>query len=257
MTVSDSTLPAPAPAAKNSFQRIAGVFFAPAETFADIARKPDILVPLLVILVIGFASTFLAMPKLDWDAMIATQMDTFKQQRSNMSDSDLARTESMMKKMLPFTKGMVAIGPALLIIGYLIIALIIWGACRLMGGAGDFKQAFSATLYAHFPRVVLMIIGTVVVMMKGSVNPMLMQTIVKSSVAGLANIDMMEQPVLFALLGSLEIFQIWTIVLLIIGFAALSKLSKGKTAAIVITLWLVTIVVKVGFAALGAMRMKS
>lgn len=257
MTVSDSTLPAPAPATKNSFQRIAGVFFSPAETFADIARKPDILVPLLLILVLGFVSTFMALPKLDWDGMIDMQMDTMKRQNPNLGADDLERTEGIMKKMLPFTKAMVAIGPVLLIIGYLIIALVIWGACRLMGGSGDFKQAFSATLYAHFPRVILMIIGTIVVMMKGSVNPMLMQTVVKSSVAGLANIDMMKQPVLFALLGSLEIFQIWTIVLLIIGFSALSKLSKAKTAAIILTLWVVTVVAKVGFAALGAMRMKS
>ena len=42
MTASDITRPAPA--AKNSFQRIAGVFFAPVETFADIARKPDVLI---------------------------------------------------------------------------------------------------------------------------------------------------------------------------------------------------------------------
>jgi hypothetical protein len=251
MTAIDTTQPAP-PAPKNAFQRIAGVFFAPVETFADIARKPDILIPLLVILVIGFVSTFLIMPHLDWDAMLAQQQEMVKKQNPNVSDADLAQMGKFTKVL---GKAMGYISPLLVIIGYLIIALVIWGACRLMGGQGDFKQAFSATLYAHFPRVVLGIIAGVVVMARGMVDPSTMATVVKSSPAFLA--DMKEQPVLFTLLGSLEIFQIWTIILLIIGFAMLSKLSKAKTAAIIISLWVITVVVKLGFAALGAARMNS
>ena len=60
---------APVAAAKNPFQRIAGVLFAPAETFQDIARKPDILVPLLLILIIGYVGTFLVVPKMDFSAL--------------------------------------------------------------------------------------------------------------------------------------------------------------------------------------------
>jgi FtsH-binding integral membrane protein len=67
---------------------------------------------------------------------------------------------------------------------------------------------------------------------------------------------MSEHPVLFSLLSSFDIFTIWTLILLIIGFSTLSRMSRGKSAAIVISLWLFTVVVKLGFAALGASRMK-
>ena len=252
MTAIDPSVPAPVPAEKNAFQRIAGVFIAPVETFADIARKPDILVPLLVIIVIGYASTILSLPHLDFDAMIAQQGEMMKKQNPNVSDADIAQMGRFTKIL---AQGASWVGPFLIIIGYLIIALVIWGACRLMGGSGDFKQAFSATLYAHFPRMVLSIVATIVLMAKGKVDPQLIPTLVKSSPAFL--VDMKEQPVLFSLLTSFDIFQIWTIVLLIIGFAALSKLSKAKTAAIILTLWAVSLVIKVGFAALGAARMKA
>jgi hypothetical protein len=251
-TAIDPAAPAPAPATKNAFQRMAGVFFAPVETFADIARKPDIVAPLLLILVIGFATTFLAMPHLDWDAMVTQQAEMVKKQNPNMSDSDIERMGRITKSIAKVS-GYIA--PLLIVIGYLVIALVVWGACRMMGGQGSFKQAFSATLYAHFPRVVLGIVATAVIMARGMVDPSTMQTIVKSSPAFL--VDMKTNPVLFALLASFEIFQIWTLILLIIGFAALSKLSKAKTAAIVISLWLVLLVVKIGFAALGAARMKA
>lgn len=248
----DTTAPAPAPATKNSFQRIAGVFFAPVETFADIARRPDILVPLLLALAIGYVSTFLVMPHLDLDAMVSQQAEMMKKQNPNLGEDDIARMGRITKS---FTKVAGYVGPLLLILGYLVIALVVWGACRLMGGQGDFKQALSATLYAHFPRLLLSIIAAVVVMARGMVDPMQMATVVKSSPAFL--VDMKAQPVLYTVLGSLEIFQIWTLVLLIIGFAALTKLSKAKTAAIVISLWVVMLVVKIGFAALGAARMKA
>ncbi|HEX6094830.1 MAG TPA: Yip1 family protein [Thermoanaerobaculia bacterium] len=251
-TTIDSTQPAQAPATKNAFQRIAGVFFSPGETFADIARRPDILVPLLVILAIGYVTTFMVMPHLDWDAMIAQQAEMVKKQNPNVGDDDVARMGRITRSMGTV---MSYLAPLLVIVGYLIIALVIWGACRMMGGEGNFKQAFSTTLYAHFPRVLLGIVAAVVVMARGMVDPSTMATVVKSSPAFL--VDMKEQPVLFSLLGSLEIFQIWTIVLLVIGFAALTKLSRAKTAAIVVSLWVIMVVVKLGFAALGAARMKA
>lgn len=252
MTTIDTTAPAPAPATKNSFQRIAGVFFAPVETFADIARRPDILIPLLVIVVIGYIGIFIALPHLDWDAMVATQAEMVKKQNPNMSDADIAQMGKFAKAL---GTASMYVAPFLVIIGYAIVALVVWGACRIMGGEGDYKQAFSTTLYAHFPRTLLGIIGAIVVMLRGKVDPSQMATVVKSSPAFL--VDMQDQPVLFTLLASLEIFQIWTIVLLIIGFAALTKLSRAKTAAIILSLWVITLVVKVGFAALGAARMKA
>jgi hypothetical protein len=251
-TAIDSAQPAPAPETKNGFQRIAGVFFAPVETFADIARKPDILVPLLVILVVGYVTTFMVMPHLDWDALITQQAEMVKKQNPNVSDADIAQ---MGKFTTAMAKVMGYISPILVIIGYMIIALVVWGACRLMGGAGDFKQALSTTLYAHFPRVLLGIIAAVVIMARGTVDPSAMATVVRSNPAFL--VDMKESPVLFSLLSSIELFQIWTIVLLIIGFAAVTKLSRAKTTAIIISLWVITLVVKIGFAALGAMRMKA
>lgn len=257
MTI-ESAGPSPAqpvtavPNGKNSFQRLAGVLFAPAETFQDIARKPDILVPLIVLLLISYASTLLIMPHLDFDAVVAQQAEMMQKQNPNMSAADVARIGRITKGMAKVT-GFVA--PVLVVIGFVLVALVLWGACRMMGGAGDFKQAFSATLYAWVPRVIIAgIIGTIIVMTKGMVDPTAMPALVKSNPAFL--VDMKEQPILFSLLASFDVFVIWTIVLLIIGFSTLSKLSRAKTAAIVITLWFVTIFVKLGFAALGAARMK-
>jgi Yip1 domain len=256
MTIESAGIP-PAPPVeaaptKNSFERLVGVFFYPTETFRDIARKPDILIPLIILTLFGFATTLLIMPHLDFDALVAQQAEMMQKKNPNISDADLAQ-------MGRFTKAMAKVGgyfgPVFIIIGYLVIALVLWGAFRLMGGAGDFKQSLSTTLYAYMPRMLLGgIIGTIIVMARGMVDPTQMASLVKTSPAFL--VEMKEQPMLFALLSSLDVFVLWTLFLLVLGFSIVSRLSRAKSAAIVITLWLITVVVKLGFAALNAAQMK-
>ena len=240
-----TSAPPDAPA-KNSFQRIAGVLFAPAETFRDIARKPDFIIPLLLILIVGYIATFVVLPKMDWDAMAAQQAEQMKKQRPNMTEADVERGSAMVKSF-----GTVAawIGPLLQLIWYLIVAGVLLLAFRLFGGEGTYGQAFSATLYAWMPMIIGAIVGTIVIALRpGMFDPNDAATLVKSSPAFL--VDPKEQAALFAVLSSLDIFTIWTVILLIIGFSKLSRSSIGKSAGIVISLWVVIIVIKVGFAAM-------
>jgi hypothetical protein len=53
-----------------------------------------------------------------------------------------------------------------------------------------------------------------------------------------------------ALFSSFDIFSLWAIALLVIGFAAAARISKGTTAGGVIGMWLVYVLGKVGLAAL-------
>ncbi len=46
----------------NVIQRIFGVFFSPRRTFEDIDRKPDWLVPMVIVLVIAVLFTIIIMP---------------------------------------------------------------------------------------------------------------------------------------------------------------------------------------------------
>src|SRR6266404_2295291 len=56
--------PAPTPA-KGAFERIIGVFIEPGETFADIARVPTFIVPLVILIIAAFAMSFTVATKID------------------------------------------------------------------------------------------------------------------------------------------------------------------------------------------------
>lgn len=243
---------APAPSAEptpNSFARIIGALFSPGETFASVARKPDWVVPLLVILVLGYVNSAILMPRMDWEGMANEQIEMMRAQNPNMPQEQAERVAKVGPAM---GKVFGWVGPLLGVIWYLIIAGVLLLAFRLAGGEGDFKQAFSATLYAWFPLVLNFIVIAVVVLIRGTVNPLHMATLVKSNPAFL--VDMKAQPVMFALLSSFDVFTIWTIILLIIGFAALARTTKAKAATLVLSLWFVCILLKLIGPALQSLR---
>jgi hypothetical protein len=244
--------PPPPERTKNVFERMMGVLFSPGETFADIARRPDVLAPLVIILILGYLSTAMIIPKMDFSAMTAMQAEQMRKQNPNMGEEQLAQMERISTAT---AKVFGWIGPLLMVLWYAIVSGALLLAFRLFGGQGTYKQAFSTTLYAWMPLVLFTILMSIVVMARGTFDPTTAATLVKSNPAFL--VDFKEQPVLFSLLSSFDIFTMWTIALLAIGFATLSKTSIGKAVAIVVSLWVCMIVVKLGFAALGASRMKS
>ena len=239
--------PVPAPETKNSFQRIAGALYAPVSTFADIARRPDILVPLLLIIIVSYVTIAASMSRIDFEGMMAQQQEQMQKKNPNMSEADMERVQ---KFAAAAAKVGIWFSPLIITLGFVIAAGILLLIFRLFGGEGNYKQALSATVYAWMPRLIAGILGTIVVLARGKVDVMEMQTILKSNPAFL--VDMKEQPVLFSLLTNFDIFGLWSLVLIIIGFAALSKSSMAKSAAIVLSLWVVVVLVKVAFAAMGA-----
>jgi hypothetical protein len=244
MTVGEPVLPAKK---LNGFERLAGVLFSPGETFDDIARRPDFAVPLIVIVLLGFLSTAVVLPRFDYDSLQAQQAKQMRKKNPNVTDADIERVSKITRA---GTKVFAWMGPLVIVCWYAIVAGVLLLGFRLFGGEGRYAQAFSATLYAWVPLVIFSVISTIVTFAQGTFDPVTAATQVKSNPAFLT--DMNAHPVLFSLLSSFDLFTIWTIVLLVFGFAALSRTTKAKAATIVVSLWLALIVVKLGFAAFNA-----
>jgi hypothetical protein len=223
---------------KNVFERFAGALFSPGETFEEIARRPDILAPMVVILVISILCVVAIVPRMDFTQSIQEQMA----QQGREID------EQGMKFAVAFSKSAAYVSPLIGIVLYLVVAGVLLIAFRLFGGEGDFRQALSATLYAYVPMTLKGILMTIVGLSRDSIDPTTYgTTLVRSNAAFL--VDMKAHPVLFSLLASLDAFTIWSVVLFIIAFAAVAKVSRATSASIVLSLWLAWLVMKVGAAA--------
>jgi hypothetical protein len=245
---SDSIQAPPVPAAPkpNTFSRIAGVLTSPISTFEDIARRPNVLGPLGVLMALTILFTVLIVPRVDFAATYREAFDGMNMPADRM--------EKSIRMAAAVGKATAYFGPLLQILAFAVIAGVLLIAFRMFGGEGDYKQAFSTTLYSWFPICIKSILASIVLMTRKVISLNDMANPLRSNLA--FTVDMKSQPILFSLLGSLDIFTIWTIVLMVIGFAALSRFSKVKSAVIIVSIWLVVVLFKVGGAAMGAARMK-
>lgn len=246
-TGQDDALATPAPdPGPNPIQRVIGVIFSPDATMDSIARRPDWVLPLVLILIASFTLGIVIAQHVDFGATVRESVE----QNKNMSQEQI---DKAVKMGATFGKVATYLSPVFNIIFLLIITGVLLLAVRLFGGEGDFKQAFSVTCYASITTVIKAVVLLIIILARGgTISAQTLATLVRSNLGFLA--DFKANPMAFALLSSVDIFSIWFVVLLVIGFAYVSRLSRAKTAMVIVILWIVATGFKLIGPALQALR---
>lgn len=239
-----SGTPAAAPGARiSAVQRLWMMFSSPGEVFADIAVKPTWVLLMVILVLLGVGSQIVIAPHIDTEATI----------RARMADRADELTEEQMERIVAQTEKFSKFGP---IIG-LVVAPIVWAlmaavflvVLKIVGSGIDYERSLSATLHAYWPPTgVALVLLSVLVQRVGKVPQEELGNVVKANLGAFLSPD--TPAWLAAAAGTLSIFNIWVLVLLIIGFAAVGKLSRGKAAVAALVPWGLWIVVKSAFAAL-------
>ena len=248
-TGQDNAIATPAPGGEpnpNPFQRIIGVLFSPDATFASIARRPDWVVPLVLLLLVSMAAGFIMAPHIDFGAAAREGMEQNKNATPEQIEKAV-RISGSIGKVLTY------ISPVLSLIGLLVIAGVVLLAFRIFGGEGDFNQAFSVTCYSSIPTIIKSVVTLIIVMAKGGMIPaQALATLVRSNLGFL--VDYKTNPMAFALLSSFDIFSVWFLALMIIGFSYVARVSKVKAAVTIISLWILVLLLKLIGPALQSLR---
>jgi Yip1 domain len=231
----------------NPFGRIIGVFTCPKQTFARIAERPSWVAPLLLMMVLATCVGALLNTKMNWGEYIrhkAEENPRFSQMSEEQKDQAVG---GQVKFWASFSYG---VGMVAVPISVLLFALIYWGSFDLFRGAGlRYGQAFAITTHAFLPTAISSILALIILPLKayGDVDP---ENVVATSLK--AYLPESAPKPLLALGGSLELFFIWCLVLVAIGFAAANpkKVKAGASFGIVFGLWAVWVLAKVAWAAL-------
>ena len=243
----DTTTPVAAgvdepPRPVNHFARILGVFFSPKPTFADIAARPTWLVPVALMTLLGLATAYVMNQKVDWREMTAKKIEE-NPRAANMSAEQKEEQIGRWAKVTPvLTYCGGAAGP---ILGVLVVSLILWLAYNVIGGAGTnfitsmgiVSHVFTVTLLSGALLILILLLkapGTVDID-----NPV-------ATNVGAFLPESVPKPLL-SLGKSLDIFSIWMLALIAIGFTAVNpKRLKGKALGIAVAVWAIWVVVKMG-----------
>jgi hypothetical protein len=236
-------VPAPAPqAAISPIGRIFGVLFSPKPTFEDIVRKPSWLLPVIISTILAIVSTVVLNQRINWRDYIVQQLDKSPRaaQLSTEQKQQQAEVSAKVTTYIVYASG---------VLGSLLFALIVGGvmmlAYNLLAGAGaTFSQSFAIASHTLLVGIVSTPIFLLVLLLRppGTVDP---DNPVATNVAVFLPEDSAKW--LLALCKSIDIFTIWMLVLLAIGFAAVNprKLKGSKSYVIAFSVWGVLVVVKV------------
>jgi hypothetical protein len=247
---------ATAPEAKpqNFFSRLLGVYFSPGETFAEIGRAPQLLLPILAALVLGLIVSIALTQRLDLPAMYSQLF----QQAVADGKMQQEQADQQAKFMASFGKVQFLIFGTL---GNLLAALIVAGIFKLvsavMGKQNRFKTIFTVTLYTFLAvGIVSSVLFVLLIYLKdpSEITFQNMGNLISSNLGAILALVVGENALpkfVMGLAQRVDIFSIWIITLLSIGYAAVTPKLKTSTAAT----WLVGlyVVYAVIAAAFGAM----
>lgn len=242
-----TSLPAEAQSSVSHFGRIIGVFIKPKQTFASIAERPSWVAPLLLAMVLATAVGALLNTKMNWGEYVrrkAEENPRFAQLSEEQKDQALV---GQIKLSSGFSY---AIGVVIVPCSALLFSLIYWGVFNLFRGADlRYGTAFAITTHAFLPNVLTSVLALIILPLKsyGDVDP---ENIVATSLKAYLP-ESVPNP-LAALGSSLELFWVWCLVLVAIGFTAANpkKIKPGASFEIVFGLWAVWVLAKVAWAAL-------
>lgn len=227
--------------ATSSWGRPLGVLVSPKPTFRSIAERPSWLPPLVILLLLLAAVQLLAVPKVDMEAAVREAME---RQGQPASDEQVEQVAAMQSKFA------VACSIPFFAAGLLVAALLFWGLGNAAGGETGFKGSFSVTLHGLMPNAVASLLSVPVILGVEEIDPGVAQRgLLASHLAAFAPED--SAAWLLALLARVDVFAIWSLVLLVIGLRTVGRLSTAAATGVVLVVWLLWVGFTVGSAAMG------
>jgi membrane protein, antimicrobial resistance system len=225
-----------------SGSRLWRVLVRPAETFAAIAGRPTWGLALAVLVVASAAASVAIFQHVDMLEMV-------RQQMAAQHQAVPAGIESKAPLFKGCAEAIGAFAPAV----FALLAAALFLVFNLLGGTIDYRRSLAVTVHAAMPGVVRAILVVPVALSRAAVTMEEAQGgLLRSNLSFLAPAGAGKP--LLALLTSLDLFTLWQLVLLAIGYRVVARVSRATAATTVVLLWALFVAVIVGIAALGAAR---
>jgi hypothetical protein len=227
----------PQPQGMGEGSRLAGVFFEPAKTFADVAARPGFWVPLILVIAVSLGYMVLFGQHVGWERMMRHQLET-SSRAAQMTPEQRETQIQMGAKFGPIAAyGGILLGVPLI---WLIWAAILLGIVKgMMSVPLRLKQVFAIIAYSALPGVIMALLSVAVMFMKPAEDFNLQNPLVFNPGAFMDPTT--SSKFLYSLASALDLFRLWTLVLIAIGLkAAGGKLvSMGGAVTAVFLPWLI------------------
>lgn len=226
--------------------RLLGIFIEPGATFEDIARKPDWLSPLIVLVLVSFATVETMLMKIG-ASQIAMQSIQQSGRATNMDPAQLGqvaqRSAGVMRIVMP-AGALVGVPIFLLIVaGFGLLALN-----AFFGKHAKFKDVFSVTCFANLPAILGGLMAIAVVLF-GDADAFNVRNPAPDNLGFFMN-PLTSSHAVYALATSLNFIIFWFMALLAIGLSRIvrKEVKAGSIFLVYLGAWVLVVAAKVGLA---------
>ncbi len=233
----------------SAVDRLWRVFASPGAVFEDIGRRPTVLLGLIALTLFSVLTQVAIVPHVDMEATIRANLEAQGRETSDAEFDQALKAAEFFRWVGPVAA---LIFSPVFMVG---LAGLFYVALKLGGSDADFMRTLSATLHAYWPPAVVGgVLYGAVAQTVGQIPAEEIQNMVKSHVAAFLSADAPKW--LSAMLSSVDVFNIWTVILLILGLSIAGRVSRGRAAAGVLGIWGIYVLgkglVAMAFAGLGA-----
>src|SRR5215217_6115250 len=222
-------------------ETLTGIFFEPSRTFEALRSRPRFLVAGLILLAVACIVTAVLFTRVDMGQFIRDQME-----RSPRA-AQLTEQQKEMQVRIGKTLAMVVIPVwvPIMIAGGSALYLLLTMA---FGGSITYKKSLAVWTYSSLPPSLLgALIAILVLFLKSpeSIDP---ERMVATNPAALLGED--ASRVLVAILSQFDLLRFFGLFLAALGLRKVAKISSGQAWGVVLTLWLIGALLRIGQAAL-------
>ena len=230
---------APAPARPDSaLGRLVGAFVSPVRTFASIAAKPTFLAPLVLWTAMSFLVSELVLSRTDWRSVIA---EANAHRENKLTEKQLDQAAEASRRFAWVYEIIAAAAPAAICA---ITAAGLWIGCQAFGWELRFPQAFGVTAHAYLPGIVSSLLLFAVLWKRPTIDPQGMDDVLPTNLGFL--VSRQSDKVVHSLLTSFDLLTLWTMVLLVLGLSAATRVPRGRVVILVVSLWGLFVLGKLG-----------
>jgi hypothetical protein len=227
--------------------RLTGIFWDPKPVYEDLAARPRWWAPILLTTVIALAYLAAFSHRIGWEQFLEQEFRT----NSRLQQIPVEQQREIIARQAKIVGVTSYAGAAL---GTLVVCVAVAGvflfAFRTFGGAElSFRQSLSVTAYSFLPNALASALAIVVVTQADPAdfdlrNPLMLNAAWLAPPEGVP-------AWLRTLAASLDLFSIWTLLLLALGYSvAARKVRYAKSLALVLAVWGAYVALKVAWSAL-------
>jgi hypothetical protein len=225
------------PARLSLIQRFVGVFTSPLETFEDIAKRPDWVFPLLFAVIATMLITQLLVPVILADTQSSPSYQKLME-RDDLTADQLEQMQALQTKSVTYFSALGA-GLMILLMSLLVAAVLLFVGNILFGGKATYKTMFSIYCWSGLVGVLGYLVRFPLALSRGTMKIFLGPAVLFPPEA--------QDSTLFNLAASFDIFVIWRIILLAVGFTAVYRFSLAKSGAILGGMFVVQVIASLLF----------